>query len=55
MAKNSEIIYQMTMNAARKMLKDGLISEDEYRVFETKMREKYCPKIGVLFSDIDLI
>lgn len=55
MTKNNEVIYQMTMNAARKMLKEGVITEDEYRVFETKMREKYYPKIGVLFSDIDLI
>ena len=55
MTKNNEVIYQMTMNAARKMLKEGVITEDEYRVFETKMREKYSPKIGVLFSDIDLI
>ena len=52
---NKEIAYQMTMNAARKMLTDGLISEDEYRAFETKMSAKYCPNIGVLFSDIDLI
>ena len=55
MTNNNEVIYQMTMNAARKMLKEGIITEDEYRVFETKMREKYSPKIGVLFSDIDLI
>ena len=50
-----EIIYQMTMSAARQMLEKGLISEDEYKQFDTKMRQKYCPIFGTLFSNIDLL
>ena len=43
-----EMTYQMVMRASWKML-------DEYLAFEAKMREKYRPVIGVLFSDIDLL
>ncbi len=50
-----EIIYQMTMTAARKMLENGDISREEYEQFDTIMRQKYSPVFGVLFSKIDLL
>ena len=50
-----EITYQMVMRALWKMVQSGLLSEDEYLEFEAKMREKYRPVIGFLFSDIDLL
>ena len=50
-----EIVFQMTMSAARQMLEKGLISEDEYKQFDTKMQQKYRPIFGTLFSNIDLI
>ena len=50
-----EMTYQMVMRASWKMLQSGLLLEDEYLEFEAKMREKYCPVIGLLFSDIDLL
>ena len=50
-----EVTYQMVMRASWKMLQSGLLSEDEYLAFEAKMREKYRPVIGLLFSDIDLL
>lgn len=50
-----EMTYQMVMRASWKMLQSGLLSEDEYLEFEGKMREKYRPVIGLLFSDIDLL
>lgn len=49
-----EIIFQMTMSAARRMLEKGLISEEEYKQFDTKMQQKYLPIFGTLFSNIDL-
>ena len=49
-----EIVFQMTMSAARQMLEKGLISEDEYKQFDTKMQQKYRPIFGTLFSTIDL-
>ncbi len=48
----SEMMYQATMSIARKMLRDGLISEDEYRQIDTMFIEKYKLKIGVLFVDL---
>ena len=50
-----EMTYQMVMRASWKMLQSGLFSENEYLAFEAKMREKYRPVIGLLFSDIDLL
>ena len=49
-----EIVFQMTMTAARKMLEEGLITRDDYLQFNTMMCQKYQPVFGVLFSDIDL-
>ncbi len=48
----SEMMYQATMSIAWKMLRDGLISEDEYRQIDTMFIEKYKSKIGVLFVDL---
>ena len=50
-----EIVFQMTMSAARQMLEKGLISEDDYKQFDTKMQQKYRPIFGTLFYNIDLI
>lgn len=48
----NEMMYQATMSIARKMLRDGLITEDEYRQIDTMFIEKYQPKIGTLFVDL---
>lgn len=50
-----EIVFQMTMAVARKMLEQGLISKTEYRRFEEKMFDKYTPIIGGLFARLDLL
>lgn len=50
-----EIVFQMTMSAARQMLEKGLITEEEYQQFDAKMNEKYRPIFGSLFSDIHLL
>lgn len=50
-----EIVFQMTMSAARKMLEQGLITREEYEEFDTKMQQKYRPIFGSLLSDISLI
>lgn len=51
----NEKLYQATMGVARKMLSDGLISEEEYCRIDTIFLEKYQPVFGTLFSDIHLI
>ena len=47
-----EKLYQVTMCIARKMLKDGLISTDEYRRLDDIFLKKYNPVYGSIFSDI---
>ena len=47
----NEKLYQTTMHIARKMLNDGIISEDEYRRVDKIFLEKYKPVFGTLFSD----
>jgi hypothetical protein len=50
----NEKLYQTTMQIAQKMLKEGIISEEEYRRIDTIFLEKYRPVFGTLFSDITL-
>lgn len=42
--------YQMVMHFVRKMLSDGLISEEEYHQIDTRNRQKFHPIIGGLLS-----
>ena len=46
----SEAAFQIAVQTAKEALLQGLITEEEYRVFVTKMMEKYRPTFGVLFS-----
>lgn len=50
----NEKLYQTTMHLARKMLEEGIISEEEYRQIDTIFLEKYKHVFGTLFSDISL-
>ncbi len=45
-----EKLYQASMEMFRMMLENGLITEDEYMVIDTRMKEKYTPIIGTLLS-----
>lgn len=48
----NELTYLVTMKLLQKMLECGLLTAEEYSVIDTKMKAKYQPKIGVLFTDI---
>lgn len=50
----AEEAHHATMSLVRKMAKQGLLTADEYAVIDTKMREKYRPKIGTIFVKIPL-
>lgn len=50
----NEKLYQTTMHLVRKMLEEGIISEEEYRQIDTIFLEKYQPVFGTLLSDISL-
>ena len=47
-----EKLYQVTMSMVRKMLAEGLITEEEYRQIDTMFLAKYRPLFGTLFSEI---
>jgi len=44
-----EHMYQTTVALARTMLSKGLLTADEFVIFDTKMREKYKPSLGGLY------
>lgn len=46
----SEAAFQIAVQTAKDALRQGLITEEEYRAFVTKLSEKYSPTFGVLFS-----
>ena len=48
----NEKLYQTTMFIARKMIKERIITENEYHQIDTIFTEKYSPIFGTLFSDI---
>ena len=47
--QQNEIHYQLSMKMAADLLKKGVITEDDYHNFDTKMQQKYRPKFGDLF------
>jgi len=47
--------YYTLMHHVRRMLRSGLISEEEYRDIDTRYAQKYQPKFGVLLVEKDLI
>lgn len=48
----NEKLYQATMSMVRRMLAEGLITEEEYRQIDTMFLEKYRPLFGTLCSEI---
>lgn len=51
---HNEKMYQATMGMVRRMLSEGMISEEEYQRMDKIFLEKYCPVIGTIFSDMAL-
>ena len=52
---NRECIYQVIMHFFRKMLKENIITADEYREIEKRKCAKYKPVTGTLLSGKNLI
>lgn len=44
-----EKIYQISLSLAKSMLKKGLLTEDEFAIFNAILLEKYHPLLGTLF------
>ena len=47
--------YLATMSIAKNLLKQGIISEEEYCQIDTKFKEQYAVSLSTLFTDINLI
>lgn len=47
--------YQAAMQIADALLKNGSVSEEEYRQIKTKLLEKYRPTLSTLLSGKPLI
>lgn len=52
---HNEKMYLGTMIAARNLLKQGIISDEEYEQIDTMFRQKYAISLSTLFTDIRLI
>ncbi len=46
---NSELEYQIRRSIVSKMLKEKIITEQEYKKIDTKLLEKYEPIFGTLY------
>ena len=51
----NEKMYLGTMTTAKHLLKQGIISEEEYCQIDTKFKEQYAVSFSTLFTDINLI
>ena len=52
---HNEKMYLGTMIAAGNLLKQGIISDEEYEQIDTMFRQKYAISLSTLFTDIRLI
>ena len=50
-----EIAYQMTMNIAKKLMEEQMITREQYRRFDEIMQQKYKPIFGGLFTNLNLL
>ena len=51
----NEKLFQGTMLMAKNLLKQGIISDEEYEQIDTMFRQKYAISLSTLFTDIRLI
>lgn len=46
----NEVRYQISLSVAKSMLREGIISREEFGKVETFLLDKYTPPLGTLFS-----
>ena len=51
----AEMRYQTAVSLAKKLLEQGLLTEEEYAVIDTILLKEICPSLGTLLSQNDLI
>ncbi len=51
----AELRYRMSLSVAKVMLKEGVISKEEYQQIDTILLEKHRPTLGTLLAGKPLI
>ena len=49
-----EANYMVIMKFTKTLLKDGVITDEDYRKIEKRFIEKYNPTFGTLYSDLTI-
>ena len=51
---NNEVSYLVTMLLFRKMMNESILSQEDYESINEQMKQKYDPKIGSLFTSVQV-
>lgn len=54
-AFRAELQYQTAVSIAKSLLGQGLLTQEEYAVIDTKLRADFKPALGTLLSENNLI
>ena len=49
----AEMLYQTAISIAKNLRIQGLLTEEEYAVIDTKLQAEFSPSLGTLLSDND--
>ena len=52
---DAELQYQTAIAIAKNLRSQGLLTEEEYAVIDTKLQAVFSPSLGTLLSENDLI
>lgn len=52
-AFQAEMLYQTAISIAKNLRIQGLLTEEEYAVIDTKLQDEFSPSLGTLLSDND--
>ena len=52
-AFQAELRYQTAISIAKNLRRQGLLTEEEYTVIDTKLQAESSPSLGTLLSDND--
>ena len=49
----AELQYQTAISIAKSLRSQGLLTEEEYAIIDTKLQADFSPSLGTLLSDND--
>lgn len=50
---NAELQYQTAISIAKNLHSQGLLTEEEYAIIDTKLQAEFEPSLGTLLSEND--